>query len=1415
MATNIEPVMMNKVLLSIALISTFHFGYSQCTTVPVKEAVRNGNFELGYLPGAAAKNHVSTAGSNLDFYCDMDFLGNYPTAPASHDIADHYAVMRAENFNFESTNFVNNTYWGVGYGGDANFKDHTTGIVHSGYALVVDLAFRTSSLKSTSTGLPIAWEQTVDIAPNQKYWFSAWIANYSAAPSVPQMQVTVVPYKASDGLVDNAGIQTLPIVGSPAGVMQWTNMYSAWTPTGVYNKVTLRFEFVNIAGGATGLDVAIDDISFINTCQNVNGQNAYTADFQLTDTVNLCTNNASVLLDPHVIVGQQNNATIHWYSGAGNPQTEIFPGTWSKTMTTAGSYRVCIDDPDNNCSVNDNVVLIDNFTLPLADLALCSPSFYTLDAGFNIPNNAFSSITWSGPSGTSNVRTYDVTKAGAHAVSIVSAPGLNCNYSGAFNVTSTVPNFPTNLSFRECADTTLNLTVGDGKNYTWSENQSLSPAIGTGITIPYFIPNGTLGDKTIWVQSADYSVLPNGGPSGASLSGYPSAGAAMAFTTTKTTTLNSFAVKTPLWAGGCAGAGSTVSITFTVTGGPGPLTLSTTVAAFPCGDILTTVTPNWTLPAGSYTLSSSIALDFCPALGSRTIGGGIITITNPDNTNNNTWNRFGDMSFSAITACDPAPIKITSICCNKPADNPTVDGTSVLTTCNAADSKIVFAPLTNGLDYKFIVSHNNGLTYKDTTSGVVAGGKVTLAPVSGSGIYKVVFASTGNLNKACAKTSADSAIVVIKSTPSKPTVTLNPNKTTFCLGEAHTLTAASTVAGGGAITYTWSIDASGNGASKNGLTTLGAHSYKVVATAAGCSDSTTTNTTVIPLDSAKILAAGPFCNGAGPYQLLLTGGSTAGGTWSGTAAVNSGSGIFTPTGLAGGVYKVVYTSSLTVCAEKDSVNITVNPSFSYNITSPKASYCKNGNTDTIEVNTAGGTFWTTSGKGITNAANGYYDPKLADAGTDTIWYGTAGACGDTAFKVITVNNIPIVTFTLPDNEVCINLAAFPLTGGLPLTGTYSGTGVAAGNFSANNAAAGTYTVTYTYTDGNGCSDSKTDDITVDALPVVTLTLDTASACKNITSVVLSGGNPANGAYSGSGVTGNTINPSAISTGPHIITYTYTNLVTTCVNTATGTFTVNALPVLALNDTSVCGTIVLDATANASIATPATYAWDGGAAGAISTLSVSGSGAHTLIVTDKNGCKSNDGLTVTVNPKPSVSLGKDTAICFTGQETWMDTIANTYTSILWSTGDIDNTASLSHTDSVWVTVTNQFSCSASDTVYVGEYCKAIKLCFPDVFTPNTDGFNDDFRPCGNNKEEIKNNGNYNFYSENILFMHFTVYDRWGLKMFEDNKPEVPVWDGKFNGKTASNGTYYWVVRYTDSSHINYEQSGYVTLIKDKD
>ncbi len=129
---------------------------------------------------------------------------------------------------------------------------------------------------------------------------------------------------------------------------------------------------------------------------------------------------------------------------------------------------------------------------------------------------------------------------------------------------------------------------------------------------------------------------------------------------------------------------------------------------------------------------------------------------------------------------------------------------------------------------------------------------------------------------------------------------------------------------------------------------------------------------------------------------------------------------------------------------------------------------------------AGGVY---SGTGITDDGNGMtftFDPAAVGVGATTLTYtyNTGTVCGEsTATTTITVAALPTVTFTAP-GPFDADDAAVMLTGGMPAGGTYSGPGVADGNFDPAAAGGGTHTITYTYTDGNGCTASATGDIVV-------------------------------------------------------------------------------------------------------------------------------------------------------------------------------------------------------------------------------------------------------------------------------------------------------------------------------------------------
>lgn len=291
---------------------------------------------------------------------------------------------------------------------------------------------------------------------------------------------------------------------------------------------------------------------------------------------------------------------------------------------------------------------------------------------------------------------------------------------------------------------------------------------------------------------------------------------------------------------------------------------------------------------------------------------------------------------------------------------------------------------------------------------------------------------------------------------------------------------------------------------------------------------------------------------------------------------------------------------------------------------------------------AGGTY---SGPGV---SGGIFDPSVAGPGIHTITYSYTDpgtGCSNQCNFTITVNALPIVT--CPDDiELCIDADPMVLTGGSPAGGNYSGPGVSLGIFNPSAAGAGTHTITYSYTDGNNCSNHCTFTISVYELPVVTCPAG-FDICLNASPVTLSGGNPAGGIYSGPGVSGGIFDPGTAGVGPHTITYTYTDGYN-CTNSCTFTIIVFALPVVTCPASfAVCcddDAITLSSLPGIS---PAGGTFSGaGVVGGIFTPSCAFTGAKTITYsyTDGNGCENSCTFVITVNPLPVVTCPANFAVC---------------------------------------------------------------------------------------------------------------------------------------------------------------------------
>ncbi len=85
----------------------------------------------------------------------------------------------------------------------------------------------------------------------------------------------------------------------------------------------------------------------------------------------------------------------------------------------------------------------------------------------------------------------------------------------------------------------------------------------------------------------------------------------------------------------------------------------------------------------------------------------------------------------------------------------------------------------------------------------------------------------------------------------------------------------------------------------------------------------------------------------------------------------------------------------------------------------------------------------------------------------------------------------------------------------------------------------------------------------------------------------------------------------------------------------------------------------------------------------------------------------------------------------------------------------------------------------------------------VFTPNGDGKNDVFT----------------FDAVNMGEITFTVFDRWGLKMFESTSTGNIRWDGKNKGDAIiAEGTYFYIIKANGLDDVKYDLQGTINVFR---
>jgi len=293
---------------------------------------------------------------------------------------------------------------------------------------------------------------------------------------------------------------------------------------------------------------------------------------------------------------------------------------------------------------------------------------------------------------------------------------------------------------------------------------------------------------------------------------------------------------------------------------------------------------------------------------------------------------------------------------------------------------------------------------------------------------------------------------------------------------------------------------------------------------------------------------------------------------------------------------------------------------------------------------------------------------------------------------------------------------------------------------------------------NGCSGADTSIVTFHSQPI--LSLNDTSSCQsinlNISDTTL------NITWNGSQV-GNLFTVDTTST----ITIEAENNFG-CISYDTVNVIINSPPIPDIgNDTSFCNGVPFSITLFANGFT--SVLWSDNSSD--DSLVVTSLGNYSVTVTDLNGCIGYDTVSVNIQNGPAVNLGPDTESCS------FDLSSNVQgNSYLWSTGQTTSSIHIDSTDTYWLQVTDASGCTGSDTVLISIIQSNGFFGFiPNVFSPNGDGINDEFRISGIS----------DFCSDEL---HVEIYNRWGQLLFISDDPSF-IWNGKFKNETVPDGVYY--------------------------
>lgn len=485
--------------------------------------------------------------------------------------------------------------------------------------------------------------------------------------------------------------------------------------------------------------------------------------------------------------------------------------------------------------------------------------------------------------------------------------------------------------------------------------------------------------------------------------------------------------------------------------------------------------------------------------------------------------------------------------------------------CLGETAQIILSNSALGVSYQLRLNSDNSLV----GTAIVGTGfniQFSVAPAA-STVYNVLATNSNG----CSGTLIDLSSVTVYPLPAKPVITPD-GPTVFCAGGSVNLTSST------ALGYLWST-----GSTTQTIAVGTSGSFTVTVSDIHACQSPVSDPVVVTVNPLPVVSftglSSYYCHDEG--TALLTGSpipvGLSTGVFSGPGITDNGNGtaIFDPVAAGiGGPYSIVYTfTNSSGCSNNHSETTTVNNPPVLTFTGLDSEYCVSN--PQVLITGSEAPYGQFSGPGITDNSNGtaWFNPSAAGVGgpfTISYEFTNSDGCHGITQQTTLVYNLPTVSFATLNSEYCVDHATVLLTGNHAPQGSFSGIGV----FDNGNGTAifdpsaagvgGPYNISYSFTDGNSCANTSTQQTTVYPLPTVSFSGLGTDYCVDAIPVTLVGNHAPQGYFTGPGITDNgngtaTFNPSTAGPGLNKqITYFYTSS-HFCLNSQTKNVNIHALP----------------------------------------------------------------------------------------------------------------------------------------------------------------------------------------------------------------------------------------------------------------